>query len=109
MQDRARHLTVRFPGVADLARQVRGVFPFAPVPFVGVEAGLEFAAEERPEPRGQTGGSLGLDEPFDDEEAVPAKAPNIRRAWFFDQEHGSYGTAAHRASRTSGFGRSLPH
>ena len=94
MQDRARHLTVRLPSVADLACQVLGVPSFAPVPLVGVKAGLELAAEERPEPRGQAGSGLGLDQSFDDEEAVPAKALNIRRTRLFDQKHRSSLTPA---------------
>ena len=107
IKDRTRHVTVRLPRIADLARQVFGVPPFAPVPLVGAQAGLELAAEERSEPRGQTGGSPRLDESFDDEEAVPAKALNIRRTRLVDQEHGSARTPAHRASRIPGAGRSF--
>ena len=77
MKDRARHMAVRLPRVADLACEVRGVPPFAPVPLVGAKASLELATEERPKSRGQVGSSLGLDESFDDEEAIPAKALNI--------------------------------
>ena len=86
MQDGARHPAVRLPRIADLAGQVFGVSPFAPVPLVGVEAGLEFAAEERPEARGQAGGGLGFDEPFDDEETIPVKAPDVRGTRLFNQK-----------------------
>ena len=44
-EDGARHDAVRFPGIADLPGEVIGVATFAPVPFVGVEAGLELATE----------------------------------------------------------------
>ena len=48
---------VRAPAVADLTGEVGRVAPLAPVPLVGVEAGLELAAEQGLEP-----GTGGLDQ-----------------------------------------------
>ena len=68
---------VRLPGVADLARQVGRVTPLAPVPLVGVEAGLEVAAEQRLEARRRAGGGLGRDDALDDDEAVVVETGDV--------------------------------
>ena len=68
---------VGFPAVADLARQIGCVTALAPVPFVGLEAGLEFAAEQRREAGGRARHGIGIDQPLDDEEAVVVKLGDL--------------------------------
>ena len=87
MEDRPRHDAVRLPGVADLPSQVAGVPALAPVPLVGVEPGLEFAAKERREAGGEACRRLGFDEPLDDEKAVAVKSGDLVAGRLVDKKH----------------------
>ena len=88
MEHHTRHRAVRFPGVADLAREIGGVPSLAPVPFVGIQARFELAAEERPEARGEMHRCFRRDKPLDDEEAVFAESCDLRWTWIVDEKHG---------------------
>ena len=80
---------VRFPAVADLARQVRLVAAFLPVPFVGIEAGLELAAEQPLIPRRHARGDGRRNEVLDDQEAIVVKCLDLLRRQFV--QHGNPG------------------
>src|SRR6516164_3147308 len=67
------------PAVADLARAVGQVAPGAPVPFIRIQAGLEFAAEQWLEARARRCDFLCAQEVIEDQEAVGVELLDLSR------------------------------
>src|SRR4029077_11592241 len=76
----ARNGAVRLPAVTDLPRQVRPVPADAPVPFVGIQAGLELATEQWFEARPRERNLLRAQESIEDQEAVCLESLDLSRS-----------------------------
>src|SRR5208283_5688165 len=70
---------VGFPSIANLARPVLWVAPFAPIPFIRFDAGGELASKKRFEARARQRDLLRREEALDDDEPVLVPLLDLRR------------------------------
>src|ERR1700735_1505518 len=73
------HRKIRLPGVGHVARNIGQTHTFPPVPFIGINAGIEFAGKQFGKRCAQCCHLIWPEAALDDEEAVAAEAIDL---WF---------------------------